>query len=156
AGRPPGGCDSDGAAFLQPRRRDRAAAFHQRRADARGRGATLAAAAGRRMALGATLRHRGRGLVLGDRPRGRILELADREGEIAMRMTSMGPALVLSLVLASGVVARADEKGVSLPTDLGEILPANPARFYKAPGYSPYAGKHYPERPYFGDEHVHT
>src|SRR5262245_17318899 len=22
--------------------------------------------------------------------------------------------------------------------------------------YSPYAGKHYPERPYFGDEHVHT
>jgi hypothetical protein len=34
--------------------------------------------------------------------------------------------------------------------------PADTARFYKAPGYSPYAGRHYPTRPLFGDEHVHT
>ncbi|MGE5833493.1 MAG: DUF3604 domain-containing protein, partial [Acidobacteriota bacterium] len=40
--------------------------------------------------------------------------------------------------------------------DTGEIQPADPTRFYKKPGYSPYAGRNYPERPYFGDEHVHT
>ena len=41
-------------------------------------------------------------------------------------------------------------------SDIGEIQPADPKKFYKEPGYSPYAGKHYPERPLFGDEHVHT
>src|SRR5438045_3587652 len=40
--------------------------------------------------------------------------------------------------------------------DTGEIKPADPALFNKSPGYSPYAGRNYPERPYFGDEHVHT
>jgi hypothetical protein len=40
--------------------------------------------------------------------------------------------------------------------DTGDIKPADPAMFYKKPGYSPYAGRNYPERPYFGDEHVHT
>src|SRR4051794_22224786 len=40
--------------------------------------------------------------------------------------------------------------------DTGEIKPADPTKFYKTPGYSPYAGRNYPERPYFGDEHVHT
>ena len=40
--------------------------------------------------------------------------------------------------------------------DTGEIKPADPTTFYKQPGYSPYAGRNYPERPYFGDEHVHT
>src|SRR6185436_5742154 len=40
--------------------------------------------------------------------------------------------------------------------DGGEIQPADPSKFYKEPGYSPYAGRRYPERPYFGDEHVHT
>src|ERR1051326_6092431 len=39
--------------------------------------------------------------------------------------------------------------------DTGEIKPADPTRFYKAPGYSPYAGRNYPERPNFGDEHAH-
>jgi hypothetical protein len=38
---------------------------------------------------------------------------------------------------------------VSQPTssDIGDIQPADPNKFYKKPGYSPYAGKHYPERP---------
>ena len=44
----------------------------------------------------------------------------------------------------------------TLSADAGDIKPADPARFYKEPGYSPYAGRRYPERPYFGDEHVHT
>jgi hypothetical protein len=44
----------------------------------------------------------------------------------------------------------------TLTADLGEIQPADPSKFHKEPGYSPYAGRRYPERPYFGDEHVHS
>ena len=44
----------------------------------------------------------------------------------------------------------------TLSADIGEVRPADPAKFHKEPGYSPYAGRRYPERPYFGDEHVHT
>src|SRR4030095_9835359 len=40
--------------------------------------------------------------------------------------------------------------------DTGEIQPADPTKFYKTPCYSPHPGRNYPERPYFGDEHVHT
>src|SRR6478609_4445423 len=40
--------------------------------------------------------------------------------------------------------------------DSGQIEPADPSKFNKTPGYSPYAGRKYPERVYFGDEHVHT
>jgi len=44
----------------------------------------------------------------------------------------------------------------TLTADAGEIEPADPAKFHKEPGYSPYAGRKYPQRPLFGDEHVHT
>jgi hypothetical protein len=37
-----------------------------------------------------------------------------------------------------------------------DAAPADPAKFHKSPGYSPYAGKHYPARPLFGDQHLHT
>jgi hypothetical protein len=46
--------------------------------------------------------------------------------------------------------------GTTFDADAGEIRPADPATFHKEPGYSPYAGRRYPERAYFGDEHVHT
>jgi hypothetical protein len=57
---------------------------------------------------------------------------------------------------------RAEQLGVAatgagtLSADAGEIEPADPAKFHKEPGYSPYAGRRYPDRPYFGDQHVHT
>jgi hypothetical protein len=44
----------------------------------------------------------------------------------------------------------------TLTADIGEILPADPSKFHKEPGYSPYAGRRYPERAYFGDTHVHS
>src|SRR5262245_13780011 len=44
----------------------------------------------------------------------------------------------------------------TLAADAGEIRPADPSKFNKTPGYSPYAGRNYPERAYFGDQHVHT
>jgi hypothetical protein len=46
--------------------------------------------------------------------------------------------------------------GTAVPSEMGEIRPADPAKFHKEPGYSPYAGRRYPERPLFGDQHVHT
>ncbi len=68
----------------------------------------------------------------------------------------MGRTLLFVGLALCAFSARAAEPAVSIPSDLGEIQPADPAKFYKEPGYSPYAGKHYPERPYFGDEHLHT
>ncbi len=44
----------------------------------------------------------------------------------------------------------------SLSADIGDVRPADPSKFHKEPGYSPYAGRRYPDRPYFGDSHVHT
>jgi hypothetical protein len=44
----------------------------------------------------------------------------------------------------------------SLSADLGEVQPADPTKFHKEPGYSPYSGRRYPERAYFGDQHLHT
>jgi Protein of unknown function (DUF3604) len=62
----------------------------------------------------------------------------------------------LAVALASSLVFAAGAGAQSVSSDLGEIQPADPGKFYKAPGYSPYAGRNYPERPYFGDQHVHT
>ena len=49
-----------------------------------------------------------------------------------------------------------NRSGTLITADAGEVHPADPSRFHKTPGYSPYAGRNYPERAYFGDEHVHT
>jgi hypothetical protein len=65
--------------------------------------------------------------------------------------------IVSSVVLLALLsTAQGQQTGGPIVSDIGELRPADPAKFYKKPGYSPYQGKHYPERPYFGDEHVHT
>ena len=40
-------------------------------------------------------------------------------------------------------------------TDIGEV-PSAPPKLRKIPGFSPYAGRNYPTRVYWGDEHVHS
>ena len=66
-------------------------------------------------------------------------------------------AALAATVLAAPAFAQAPPANHKVVvTDLGDVTPADPRKFYKEPGYSPYAGKHYPERPLFGDEHVHT
>jgi hypothetical protein len=64
--------------------------------------------------------------------------------------------LRLSLVFVACTAFASAVLAQSVPTDLGEIQPVDPAKFYKEPGYSPYAGKHYPARPLWGDQHLHT
>jgi hypothetical protein len=67
------------------------------------------------------------------------------------------PAATTAAAPAAAVQLGGPPTGAGTSTaDTGEIKPADPARFHKEPGYSPYAGRRYPERPYFGDEHVHT
>src|SRR5450631_2452333 len=61
-------------------------------------------------------------------------------------------AAALALALASAVShAQTAPAGV----DAGEA-PADPSKFYKKPGYSPYAGRVFPQRPLWGDQHTHT
>ena len=40
--------------------------------------------------------------------------------------------------------------------DIGTVNPEAAARQFKKPGFSPYAGRNYPTRVYWGDSHVHT
>lgn len=44
----------------------------------------------------------------------------------------------------------------SITTDGGTIRAIPDAKFFKAPGYSPYAGRNFPVRPLWGDQHLHT
>src|SRR4029077_14503218 len=41
-------------------------------------------------------------------------------------------------------------------TDIGTLYKDQVAPLYKAPGYSPYAGRNYPTRVLWGDTHLHT
>ncbi len=59
-------------------------------------------------------------------------------------------AFALGLVLASTVtVAGAQDAGTLNKASAEKVYPAKPL-------YSPYAGRNYPTRPYFGDTHLHT
>jgi len=62
-------------------------------------------------------------------------------------------AAALACAFAS-TAARAQNAPLS-GVDAGEA-PADPAKFYKKPGYSPYAGRVFPQRPLWGDQHLHT
>jgi len=63
------------------------------------------------------------------------------------------PVSVFLAVIGVAFAAQAQEVQIT-PSEA--YRPADPSKFYKKPGYSPYAGRHYPTRPLFGDEHVHT
>jgi hypothetical protein len=66
-------------------------------------------------------------------------------------------ALVSIGFIFGAVLDANSQQSTPLDTgDVGELRPADPAKFYKEPGYSPYAGKHYPYRPNFDDQHLHT
>ena len=60
--------------------------------------------------------------------------------------------LLSSAIVGIGCSAHAQQAIM----DAGQLDPAAIAKFYKKPGYSPYAGRNYPTRVFWGDEHVHT
>ena len=57
------------------------------------------------------------------------------------------------LVLAVPILASAQV--VPPTTDIG-TLPSAPPKLRKIPGFSPYSGRNYPARVFWGDQHVHT
>ncbi len=66
--------------------------------------------------------------------------------------------VMLPLALASGAFAQEAETRPPDRYQVGEMtLDAEDAvALFKAPGYSPYAGRHFPTRVYWGDTHLHT
>lgn len=44
----------------------------------------------------------------------------------------------------------------AVTTDAGTISPSKIERFFNQPGYSPYAGRSFPTRPLWGEQHLHT
>ena len=61
---------------------------------------------------------------------------------------------LLALALCSFAVSAIAQESVS--TDSGVIYAKKVAPFFKKPGYSPYAGRNYPTRVFWGDQHLHT
>src|ERR1700730_7768155 len=66
------------------------------------------------------------------------------------RIRKVGIAGVTSVVL--GLAVYAQDKAV---TDIGTLDKQSAEKAFKKP-YSPYAGRNYPTRPFFGDTHLHT
>jgi hypothetical protein len=64
------------------------------------------------------------------------------------RPTLRAAASVLALSLPAAGAAQ-------VTTDAGTIEPAEVERFFNQPGYSPYAGRNYPMRPLWGEQHLH-
>ena len=46
--------------------------------------------------------------------------------------------------------------GARAGDDIGQMNPEATAKSFPKRGFSPYAGRHYPTRVYWGDEHVHS
>ena len=65
-------------------------------------------------------------------------------------------AALLFAAQFSTQAARADDQATEVGTDIGTLYRDETAPLYKAPGYSPYAGRNYPTRVLWGDTHLHT
>jgi hypothetical protein len=62
------------------------------------------------------------------------------------------PAALVITALAAPMIAQAAGQS----TDAGMADPETLAKAYTGKSYSPYAGRAFPERPLWGDSHVHT
>jgi hypothetical protein len=52
--------------------------------------------------------------------------------------------------------ANAQDTATEVGADIGNLYKDQVAPLYKAPGYSPYAGRNFPTRVLWGDTHLHT
>ena len=62
-------------------------------------------------------------------------------------------SLTLGLVGCALPIFAADKPAI---TDQGEINPEAAGKAFPKRGFSPYANRNYPTRPFWGDQHVHT
>jgi hypothetical protein len=63
---------------------------------------------------------------------------------------------VMAFCLAVANAAITQNAPSSVTTDAGTIRADQAAKHFKKPGYSPYAGRHFPTRVYWGEQHLHT
>ena len=71
-----------------------------------------------------------------------------------MVLKSLGRLMLAALT--AGCCSAAALAQDSPTTDIGTLNPEATAKLFKAPGYSPYAGRNYPTQVYWGDTHLHT
>lgn len=64
--------------------------------------------------------------------------------------------LLACAVLTSAQVFSQREPATSVTTDAGTIRVDTQGKYFKKPGYSPYAGRNDPTRVYWGEQHLHT
>jgi hypothetical protein len=62
--------------------------------------------------------------------------------------------LLFSPRVSSIASALAEDTATGVSTDIGTLYKDETAPLYKAPGYSPYAGRSYPDRVFRGDTHL--
>src|SRR3954453_8488231 len=71
-----------------------------------------------------------------------------------MKSTSSQGTLVAGLLVIAALPAAAQEEFTS---DVGTVNKGQIEKLMPAkPAYSPYAGRNFPSRPFFGDTHLHT
>ena len=76
-----------------------------------------------------------------------------RTGRSITTATRLLPILAGLLSIVGLVAGRSDVRG----DDIGDFDKEKAAKvFSRKPMYSPYAGRNYPTRPFFGDTHLHT
>ena len=63
--------------------------------------------------------------------------------------------LAIALALAGATLSTVAQQGAPL-TDSGQSNPTAAAKAFPKRGFSPYANRNYPQRVYWGDQHVHT
>src|ERR1700730_12896269 len=74
-----------------------------------------------------------------------------------MQVAPATVAAAIAALLTIDIQAKAQEAPVNgVGTDIGTFYKDEVAPLYKAPGYSPYAGRNYPTRVLWGDTHLHT
>ena len=69
-------------------------------------------------------------------------------------MINLSKQILLALAMATFLspLSYAQEA----PADTGTLDKAKAEKVFKARSYSPYAGRNFPTRPFFGDTHLHT
>jgi hypothetical protein len=71
-----------------------------------------------------------------------------------MQSSTMKTALLAGVTFGSLTVSAIPQGAVQ--TDIGILDQESADRVAKKPSYSPYAGRNFPTRPFFGDTHLHT
>src|SRR6478736_3311136 len=68
-----------------------------------------------------------------------------------MKMIRLAAAFFVALNLVAASRGQEPTTG-----DAGESGPPDTSKFYKKPGYSPWAGRVFPQVPLWGDQHLHS